>query len=344
MIPRAASDTDDSTLVTAALQRMGLIAEGEGVRCTPLTGGVSSDIWKVETGRRVMAVKRARGQLKVATEWRAPVERNAYEVQWFRVAGAAVPNAVPKILGEDREAGLFAMAYLDPAQYPIWKSELRDGRVDLPLAAEVGRRLARIHSATALNTKIAAEFTTDATFHAIRLEAYLETTARGHPEVAAILMELSRVTLATKRTLVHGDISPKNILAGSRGPIFLDAECAWYGDPAFDLSFCLKHLLLKCLWTPASTAAFLAAFDALANSYLAGVDWEPRCGLEQRIARLLPCLFLARVDGKSPVEYLDEVGKDHVRRVALPLIAAPPPHLRDIRARWAAELGAGVWS
>jgi len=342
MIPRAVSDVDDSALVTAALQRMGLIAEGGNVRCTPLTGGVSSDIWKVETGRRVMAVKRARGQLKVATEWRAPVERNAYEVQWFRVAGAAVPNAVPEILGEDREAGLFAMAYLDPAQYPIWKSELRDGRVDLPLAAEVGRRLARIHSATALNTKIAAEFATDATFHAIRLEAYLETTARAHPEVAAILMELSRVTLATKRTLVHGDISPKNILAGSRGPIFLDAECAWYGDPAFDLSFCLKHLLLKCLWTPASTAAFLAAFDALADSYLAGVDWEPRCVLEQRIARLLPCLFLARVDGKSPVEYLDEAGKDRVRRVALPLIAAPPLHLREIRARWAAEIGVGV--
>ena len=132
MIPRAASDTDHSSLVTAALHRMGLMAEGEAVRCTPLTGGVSSDIWKVETGRRVMAVKRARGQLKVATEWRAPVERNAYEVRWFRVAGAAVPNAVPEILGEDREAGLFAMAYLDPAQYPIWKSELRDGRVTFP--------------------------------------------------------------------------------------------------------------------------------------------------------------------------------------------------------------------
>jgi aminoglycoside phosphotransferase (APT) family kinase protein len=272
--------------------------------------------------------------------WHAPVERNAYEVKWYRFADRVVPGAVPQVLGEDRAAGLFAMTYLDPARHPIWKDELREARVDLAFAAEVGRCLAAIHAASAREPATLAEFSTDATFHAIRLEAYLEATAQRHPAIADALVALSRATLATKRALVHGDISPKNILVGPDGPIFLDAECAWHGDPAFDLAFCLKHLMLKCLWTPSARRSFLAAFAALVAAYLAGADWEPRAALEARIARLLPALFLGRADGKSPVEYLDEAGRERVRRVAVPLIAAPVAQLAEVRARWAAEVEA----
>jgi aminoglycoside phosphotransferase (APT) family kinase protein len=317
---------------------MGLLHTGDAPRLEALTGGVSSDIWKVEAKGRTLAVKKARAQLKVAQEWHAPIERNAYEVKWFRTVASIVPEAVPEILGEDREAGLFAMKYLDPALYPVWKNELRDGRVDVRFAAEVGWRLARIHSATARDPATPIDFATDKTFHAIRLEAYLETTARAHPSVERELMELSRATLTTKRCLVHGDVSPKNILAGPSGPVFLDAECAWHGDPAFDLAFCLKHLMLKCLWTPVATATFLDAFSALTHSYLAGVDWEPVDELEGRIAKLLPALFLARADGKSPVEYIDEAGKVRVRRVALPLIAHPVARIANVLARWREEV------
>jgi aminoglycoside phosphotransferase (APT) family kinase protein len=149
-------------------------------------------------------------------------------------------------------------------------------------------------------------------------------------------MALSRQTLATKKALVHGDVSPKNILAGPKGPVFLDAECAWYGDPAFDLAFCLNHLLLKCIWNRAAGPALLTAFDTLATAYLAGVDWEPPTEAEARTARLLPALFLARIDGKSPVEYItDESDRDLVRATALPLIADPPQRLGSIRDAWA---------
>ncbi len=335
----AVSEQSDEILLRVSLTRMGLLAPGETLVCEPLAGGVSSDIWKIETPREVLAIKRARPQLKVAAEWFAPVERNAFEVKWYRFADRVVPGAVPQVKGEDRDAGLFAMTYLDPAQHPIWKEELRDGRVDIAFAAEVGRRLALIHSAAAREPSTPSEFATDATFHAIRLEAYLEATARAHRRIGDRLMALSALTLATKRTLVHGDVSPKNILAGPDGPIFLDAECAWYGDPAFDLAFCLKHLMLKCLWTPRAASEFLAAFDALVAAYLAGVDWEPRDELEMRIAHLLPGLFLARADGKSPVEYLDEAGRERVRAVAVPLVVAPVEHIGEVRARWAAEVG-----
>ncbi len=320
-----------------ALRRMGLVAGSPALE--PLTGGVSSDIWRVEEAGRVFVVKRALGKLRVAADWRAPVERNRYEVAWMREASAIVPDAVPAILGDDPAAGLFAMAWLAPQEHPVWKSLLHGGHADPAFAARVGTVLAAIHSATAGRADVAARFATDHIFHPIRLEPYLEATALRHPALAGPLMELSRATLATKIALVHGDVSPKNILAGPRGPVILDAECAWYGDPAFDLAFCLNHMLLKCLWTPSATQGFLACFDALVAAYLAGVAFEPPTATQARAAALLPGLFLARVDGKSPVEYVrTQEQRDLVRATAQPLLVDPPTRLATVRDAWAARL------
>jgi aminoglycoside phosphotransferase (APT) family kinase protein len=322
------------------LRAMGLLPPGAMVQGQALAGGVSSDIWRVTLpGRGPVCVKRALPKLKVAADWRAPIVRNLYEARWMRRAVAAAPGAVPALLGQDEATGALAMEWLSPVDHPLWKDQLRDGKADPGFAAEVARRMVRIHAVTAADPIVAAEFPTDAVFHAIRLEPYLLAAARAHPDRAAALEALVAVTASTKRALVHGDVSPKNILAGPRGPIFLDAECAWWGDPAFDLAFCLNHLLLKCLWTPPARAGFLTCFDALAAAYLAGVDWEPAAVLEARAARLLPGLFLARVDGKSPVEYLTaDTDKDRVRRVARALLVAPVERLDAVRAAWGEEL------
>lgn len=325
----------------SALTRAHLLRDGERPRATPLAGGVSSDIWRIELSSGPVCLKRALPKLKVAADWRAPVSRNAYEVAWMETAGALVPGAVPRLRAHDAESGWFVMDFLDPATHKLWKAELRDGRADPEFAAQVGAALVRIHAGTAGRPEIAQRFPTDAIFHAIRLEPYLEATARAHSDLSAAILDLVRVTASTKRALVHGDISPKNILVGPSGPVFLDAECAWYGDPAFDLAFCLNHLLLKCLWMPATTAAFLTCFDALVAAYRAGIAWEAPAELERRTARLLPGLFLARIDGKSPVEYLTaDADKSRVRRVARALIATPPETLAQIRAAWEAELKA----
>jgi aminoglycoside phosphotransferase (APT) family kinase protein len=325
--------------ILAALRRMGLTSGP--VTGHPLTGGVSSDIWAVETPRGTICVKRALAQLRVAQEWHAPVERNGYEAAWMREAARIVPGAVPELLGQDDEGGALAMEYLAPSQHPLWKNELRDGRADPAFAAAVADRLVRLHAATAARPDIAARFPTDVIFHAIRLEPYLLAAARAHPDRAAALEDLAAVTARTRRALVHGDVSPKNILVGPAGPVFLDAECAWWGDPAFDLAFCLNHMLLKCLWNPAATPGYLACFDSLATRYLQGVDWENVVTFEGRAARLLPGLFLARVDGKSPVEYVTaEADRDRVRRVARALLADPPARLAQVAGAWAEELRA----
>jgi 5-methylthioribose kinase len=330
----AAAPVADPELL-AALRRTGLIAAGEAFTITPLAGGVSSDIVRVDASRGSFCVKRALERLKVEADWRAPVARNHSEAEWIRVAGAIVPEAVPRLFAEDLNAGLFAMQWLAPDAYPVWKAELRDGRIEPRTAAEVGRRIALVHAATAGRADIAARFATDDTFRAIRLEPYLLATAERHAEVAGVLRSLADATAGTRLALVHGDVSPKNILVGPTGPVFLDAECAWYGDPAFDLAFCLNHLLLKCAWRPWWRSRYLVCFRALARAYLAGITWEPRDMLESRCARLLPGLFLARVDGKSPVEYLlRDRDRERVRLCAKRLLLSPARRLSEVAEAW----------
>ncbi len=316
--------------ITALLCRHGLCRPGESLRGEALSGGVSSDIWRVELARGPVCVKRALPRLRVAQLWEAPVGRNRYEYEWLRIAGEVAPGAAPQVLFRDE--GAFAMEYLEPAAHPVWKELLRQGRADAQFAAQVGRTLAAIHAATAGRADVAARFPTDEIFHAIRLEPYLVATGKAHPDLSARLDSILETTAGTKACLVHGDVSPKNILCGPRGPVFLDAECAWYGDPAFDLAFCLNHLLLKCLWVPEARVGYLQCFDSLYRTYLDRVSFDQ---VEARAAALLPALLLARVDGKSPVEYLTQPSqKDAVRRVARALIASPVGRLADVRGAW----------
>lgn len=318
-----------------ALERMRLLKPGMHPAVTPLTGGVSSDIVRVDLPGGPICIKRALPKLKVAADWQAPVERNHYEIEWMRTAAAVLPQAVPQVLGEDGEAGMFAMQFLDADRHPIWKAQLREGVISTDTAREVGARIAAIHASTAGRPDVAAKFATDHIFHPIRLEPYLSATAAKHPDCAARLDSLVRVTGATKKALVHGDVSPKNILVGPNGPVFLDAECAWYGDPAFDLAFCLNHLLLKGAWQPQWRARYVECFDALTQGYFGAVTWEPVADIEQRTAHLMPGLLLGRIDGKSPVEYLTtDAQRDPVRRFARTLLLQPVDRLARIADAW----------
>jgi len=322
-----------------ALRELGLAGDHEPLVGEPLTGGVSSDIWRVDTARGPLCAKRALPLLRVAATWRAPIERNRYEARWMQVANAAVPGSAPQVLGQHERLGVLAMSYLAPEHHPLWKQQLREGNADGRTARAVGATLGRIHAHSAARRELAARFDSDAIFFAIRLEPYLLAAAARHPAHGEALRALVTQTQSHACALVHGDVSPKNILVGAHGPVFLDAECAWWGDPAFDLAFVLNHLLLKCLWTPAARDGYLGCFAALVDGYLAHVNWEPRAALERRAASLLPGLLLARVDGKSPVEYLtDEAQREVVRHCAGALLHDPRSRLDDVSRAWRREL------
>jgi len=324
---------EDRKDVAQSLTRMGLLRDGEAFEIAPLAGGVSCDVWRVTVGARDMVVKRALPKLRVKEEWRAPAERAGTEVDWFQLVAGIDPRRVPEILGEDRPHHIFAMEYLAPETYPLWKTELATGKADADFAAAVGEALARIHTATAGREDVAHDFAHDAQFHALRLEPYLLFTAKKHPNLAPRIRALVDNVAEARIALMQGDISPKNILIGPEGPVFLDAETACYGDPAFDIAFCLNHLLLKCVWHPQFAEAYRESFDALARSYLENVTWEEPTDIETRIAALLPALLLARVDGKSPVEYLTtKKEQDFVRNAARTMFGSRD--LVDIAGRW----------
>ena len=296
----------------------------------PLTGGVSSDIVRIRLpdGREYCA-KRALQKLKVATDWQAPLERNHYEVAWLRRANAIVPGAAPEVIGEDREHGIALLEYLPADDYLLWKSELLAGRADPNVPVAVANALGKIHAATLNDPTAAAEFPTDELIDALRLDPYLRFTAARHTFLADRILAVLATTAGTKLALVHGDVSPKNILVSKRDghPVLLDAECAWYGDPAFDAAFCLNHLVLKSIHLPAMAGTLLDQAQAFATTWLSHFPAGLRPEIEARTAALLPCLMLARVDGKSPVEYLSESNRQVVRDRAIPFIRNPPSKL-----------------
>lgn len=326
-------------LLRDVLSRLDLARPSESIQIEELSGGVSSTILKITSELRTFCLKQPLPVLKVTKRWEAPVERVYAEVAWLKLAESMAPGCTPKLLGMDEETSSFAMSFLPPEQFPNWKTELLSGFVDPPFAAVVAKALAQIHAGTAGKEDVSSAFPNDESFLRLRLDPYLLETARCHPDLADTLRALVARTQNEKRTLVHGDVSPKNILVGAGGPIFLDAECACYGDPAFDVAFLLNHLLLKTVAVKTGAAALLEAFDAFANTYLTSVNWERRSQIEGRIASLLPALTLARICGKSPVEYLTLETREAVTKIAEKLVASPPDTLETLKYLWRKGFG-----
>jgi aminoglycoside phosphotransferase (APT) family kinase protein len=326
----------DPAAMARVFRQLGLAQSDEPVHAIALAGGVSSGIYRVDLQSGRFCLKQALPKLKVAKEWHVPVERVFSEIDYLQTVARIVPGHVPRVMGQDDATKSFVMEFLGP-EYRNWKEEMLAGRIDPGVARAVGDMLGRIHAATADDASLAQRFATDDNFHAIRLEPYLVEASRVHPDLAKRLLDTVDRTANTRRVLVHGDVSPKNILVGPHGPVLLDAECAWFGDPAFDLAFCLNHFLLKSAHMPHRMEPLMASYAEMKSAYFALVTWEPKDDLETRVASLLPGLTLARVDGKSPVEYLGEPQRDVVRRLAVNLLQQAPVSLDAIAAYWGWE-------
>ena len=296
---------------------------------TALTGGVASDIAAIQVGDARYCVKFALPKLKVAADWRAPVHRNAAEYAWLKVAAEVAPDSAVRLFGRSDTAHGFAMELVSGADTYLWKAVMLAGQAPRGEARAVGDLIGRIHSASTKSEFDTSAFRNRDDFRALRIEPYLTFAAAQHSEVAAQLTALSDMLYDGTQVLVHGDVSPKNILMRQGRPVILDAECATMGDASFDPSFCLNHLVLKSIHLPTRRDALLAEIARFWGAYAAQVSWEDATDLEARICRLVPALMLARVDGKSPVEYLDDAGRVCVRKLALPLIASPTSTLVD---------------
>lgn len=318
----------------AKLRHDGLVTGAEAT-LTPLSGGVSSDIFRVDDGGRTFVVKQALKKLKVREDWFADESRNLHERAYLEYVVAFLPSAVPRILGGASGAGYFAMEYLGEG-FANWKQLLLDGKCD-PRHAELAAALmSEIHRRSAGDPAAARTFDTTENFRQLRIDPYLRSAAKRHPALQPVIEAEARRLETSRVCLVHGDFSPKNILIRDDRMVLLDCEVAWFGDPAFDVAFLLNHFFLKALHhAPADPglAALIAAFWA---RYF---ETDADAALMERSTHLLLMLMLARVDGKSPAEYLNSgESKQFVRDFVYEHLQAAHFDLKALMRSWFSRL------
>ena len=302
-----------------------------GLIFIPITGGVSSQLWRIDVGDRTYCVKRALPRLNVADEWIAPMRRNAEEVRWLRFAASVAPRQVPEVIAEDPDMNVAILSWFDPARWTSWKVQLMQGLVRPAVGTEMGELLAAIHRSSAAQPELASAFDNIDLLSALRLEPFFIAAARDNPEVEHRLLEAVDHMKTHRTALVHGDVSPKNILIHiSRPPVLLDAECACWADPAFDVAFLSAHLLLKSAHVSRYRDWFYETIRRLMEAYERAAP-EP---VGDRLPLLVPALLLARVDGKSPAEYLSEKVRDKVRKNALRLLLEPAESFAAMVEDW----------
>jgi aminoglycoside phosphotransferase (APT) family kinase protein len=303
----------------------------ENATFTPIVAGVSSELWRIDVGDKTYCVKRALPRLAVADEWLAPVRRTEEEVRWLRFAATVTPRQVPAVIAADPTAHVAVLGWFDPSRWTNWKVQLLRGLVRPAVGTELGELLAKIHGASAQQPELANQFDNLDLLTALRLEPFFVAAMRDNAFVAHRLREAVDLLKTHRTALIHGDVSPKNVLIHiSRPPVLLDAECACWADPAFDVAFLCAHLLLKA----AHMSRFRDWFYETAYRVVAAYEPAAPEPVGDRLILLVPALMVARVDGKSTVDYFTDKVRTKVRDNALRLLEQPPATFRALVADW----------
>jgi 5-methylthioribose kinase len=301
-------------------------------RVSELGGGISNVVVLVETGNESFILKQSLSQLRVKDKWLADRSRIFREMESLIDAASFLPKgSVPEVLWTDKANYLFAMSAVRGL---CWKNELMAGRLDPAIAARAGTLLGTLIRQTWGSEALRRKYGDLTTFEQLRLDPYYRTIAALHPEVRDELLVLIEEMALRSASLVHGDFSPKNILAEGDRITLIDFEVVHFGDPSFDAAFCLSLLLLGWFYQP----ALRREREQMARMFLDSIRPElpPQAGsfFEKTTLRHLGCLMLARIDGKSPVEYLPEESvKNQVRVIAKELILRCPETLEECLER-----------
>lgn len=301
----------------------GLIANKEQPVCKNLYGGVSNrTVLVCHSATDRWVIKQALEKLRVKEEWFADPERIHREAEGLRwLAELTKPGSVPGFVFEDHEQHLLAMEAI-PEPHWNYKTLLM---ADPPVhqhSGDFADLLADIHqNSHTRREQIAPVFSDTGFFESLRLDPYYAFSARQLPEAAPFLFNLIEQTRSRKLTLVHGDYSPKNILIHNKQLVLLDHEVIHFGDPAFDLGFAMAHFLSKAHFHSSLRREFIATARHFWQTYHSKTTAAPWAkGLEHHgINNSLGCL-LARVAGKSPLEYLNSSQKSVQKLIVLRLI------------------------
>ena len=292
---------DESSVVPYLTER-GLITGDATVEV--LTGGVSCVVLAVATAEDDLVVKQALPELKTKAKWVADQRRAIVEADAMRVYHSITSDSVPELIDIDPDNFTLTMSRL-PHSCTNWKQDMLEGRIYPEMGEKLGRVLARWHNAAAQSAEIKDKFMEDSLFEQLRVSPFYRSVKDKNPNLQDVISNLIGEITTIKTTLVHGDFSPKNILATSdHSPIVLDFEVAHTGNPVFDLAFVSAHLLCKTIRT--QSAAEKVAVTKTALNFLSSYSENTRISIAETLPQHVALIALARVEGVSPVNYLDE--------------------------------------
>lgn len=308
-VPSFGADDVDVHAVTDYLNAHGLLPDDATISAERLTGGVSAEVVAVRIeaadGTRNWVIKRALPQLRVASTWVATPQRAIVEARAMDVGAHVLPGQVPDVVYVDPVAFVTIQQRADPA-LTDWRASLLGGATakDVETARALGTALATLHAATVDRDKLSA-FTDLSALVQLRIDPFHRTAAAALPEAAPRLNELAQELLHRPLCLVHGDFTPKNVLADGARLQVLDWEVAHVGNPVFDVALLLAHFVCKAVHRPGSAGGYVECARLFHQHYLAGVDPALRPD-DHLVAAHLAAFVLARTDGKSPAAYLTD--------------------------------------
>jgi 5-methylthioribose kinase len=299
--------------VVGYLQSRGVISASEKATVEILTGGVSNVVLAVQTQSKDLVLKQALAELKVATKWEADQRRAIVEAHAIETFHALSPDQVPALVDYDPELFTLVLERV-PHTATVWKSDLLDGTIYPEIGAKLGHTLATWHNFGRQSQDARAKFSEDLLFEQLRITPFYGTVAGKNADLSPKIMTLVDELKSEKPTLVHGDFSPKNIMIGADRDVYiLDFEVTHTGNPVFDLAFLTAHLL--CKFYREEDLGKRALLRQTAHDFLSAYDQESEVAHAQTLAWHTALIALARVEGTSLVNYLDEVAQQGLSKI-----------------------------
>ena len=313
-------DIENREVLISYLTGKGVVSEQEGYKLEYCKGGVSCIAALIEKAGKTMLVKQGRPKLAVKEEWLADPARMKIEARANEVYNRYVPESVPAVIFYDDE-NYIMLREAAPADCTMWKTDLLNGVLDFEVAKKTMEALVTVHNKCYNDDEIAGIFADDTIFYQLRISPYIEFVLGKYPELSEFGSQLIKRLKERKHTLVHADYSPKNILVlKNRDICILDYEISHYGDPVFDVAFFTNHIVLKSAHLRKWSAAFLNMLMYMTDTYFGSMTYDDPKTVEADCLKILAMMMIARIDGKSPVEYItEEKTKQLVRDMAFKL-------------------------
>jgi hypothetical protein len=284
-----------------------ILKDLENVEIDYFSSGVSGNVAYVAQGSKSLVVKQMLPKLKVAADWQCSPERISIEYKAQELCGYIMPEKVTKPIYLDKDNYIMVREAV-PKSFFMWKAMLLQGVLDFGIAEKVIGALSRLHNATFKDERVHKEFEDIHVFENLRVDPYITYVVGKYPKLKRQADDVIQILREEKISLVHGDYSPKNILVNAGNIFILDFEVAHYGHPSFDVAFFTNHFILKAVKNKQWSDAYLNMLQYIVDIYFNNIQYGDKKSIEKTAIEILVFLLLARVDGKSPAEYLTEDG------------------------------------